>query len=112
MASAEWYDDVRPALVRMQKVGGHAARGAAGGAAAVLLMGLVGLGWNMSTDGGLVRLLGVSRRSSWRTRSRHTRVEQDLPVRKGRRDHKGRRAQPVLPAMPRFRHPRRHPCRS
>jgi len=58
MASAEWYDDVRPALVRMQKVGGHAARGAAGGAAAVLLIGVVAFGWNMSTDGGLVRLLG------------------------------------------------------
>jgi hypothetical protein len=58
MASIEWYNDVRPALVRMQKVGGHAARGAAGGAAAVLLIGVIGFGWNMSTSGGLVRALG------------------------------------------------------
>ena len=58
MASVEWYDDVRPALVRMQKVGGHAARGALGGAAAVLLIGFIGFCWNASTNGGLVQALG------------------------------------------------------
>lgn len=58
MASIDWYNDIRPALVRMQKVGGHAAKGAIGGAATMILIGFVGFCWNTSTNGGLVRALG------------------------------------------------------
>ena len=58
MSSIDWYSNIRPALTRMQKVGGHSARGTIGGAAAVFLIGVIGLCWNMLTDGGLVRVLG------------------------------------------------------
>ena len=58
MTSIEWYNDIRPALARMQKVGRHAARGAIGGVGAVLLIAFIAFCWNASTDSGLVRALG------------------------------------------------------
>lgn len=58
MASVEWYDDIRPALVRTQKAVGPAAKGAAGGAVAVIVFAFIGFGWSVSTNGGLVRALG------------------------------------------------------
>ena len=58
MTGIEWYGDVRPALVRMQKTGGHVIRGAAGGLAAVLLIIVLVCAWNAVSRGGLVRALG------------------------------------------------------
>ncbi len=54
----EWFDDPRPALIRMQRIGGHAWRGLVGGAIAVLLLGAAVLLWNSYSRGGLIRIMG------------------------------------------------------
>ena len=106
MTSIEWYNDIRPALARMQKVGRHAARGAIGGVGAVLLIAFIAFCWNASTDSGLVRALGgITIQQLADEIAAH-------PVHQDHRDRKDQRGQPVRRPMLLFQHSHLQPLRS